>query len=276
MVELSPLEPGDTVCLGYRWHTFDVGLPAWLIDDGYVIHYVGQYDREDEPLSELDVAQLQADGWLPDPLPPYAMPWWAYVGGFSLWWVLAIGAVVTVAIVRGRRRRARIDAETPVADGPPALLTDGDRFIHGEVEPLLRDGERITHQAYTLDSILPSFTKHAPLEAKLMAPQWDPDVRFAVLTTERLLLVHTRVGRIKSIIYENHGVDAYELGELVAARRNRDAIDLRLGDGTTLRLVVHDHKHLSNQAAFRRDLPRIIAARIAAIHAAAAQGIAPP
>lgn len=71
-------------------HFFLAGL--YLSDDGYVLLPGGTTDKYLSLSDELR-RELQGDGLLPDPLPPYQISWFDYLFGYSLWIVLAVVAV---------------------------------------------------------------------------------------------------------------------------------------------------------------------------------------
>ena len=118
------------------------------------------------------------------------------MGGYSLWFAIVFGVAWTVAASKLKaRRQTKFDATLgtlPVTYGPPALTTKGDHFIASITAPLLRPGEAVQHQAYTL---LWDFAGE-----RASAEQ----ATFVVLTTQRVLVFRTRVGAF-GILYENNG-----------------------------------------------------------------------
>ncbi len=217
-------------------------------DDGYVLKVQGKesyYQLPPEPLRR----ELQARGELPSPLPAYSIGFAEYFLGYSLWWAIGLVAVLgAVKQQRTRRRQAATLARPPTL-GPPVLRTVTDRYISEQAYALLEPGETVQHQAYALDRPVDSMTAGFKVNAF-----------FAVLTDRRLLLLKTRAGAFAPLC-ENHGVEVIQRNAVARAGSEENALLLQLHDGSGRGLWVRDSRHLSNQKAFREDVPRLLAAR---------------
>ncbi|MBI5543876.1 MAG: hypothetical protein HY901_08325 [Deltaproteobacteria bacterium] len=240
---------GESLCLAFKTTTQHVFAGVYLTDDGYVLKIQGKDAYL--PLPEEPVlSQLQQEGSLPNPLPPYTIPTWDYVGGYLLW--LVIGATIVVGLIKRsfqRRRKEKEDA-TSVSLGPPKLKTRCDHFVAEEVAKVLLPGEAVQHQAYTLDR-----------ETSSMASAATAKAHFAVLTNRRALFFKTRVGAFAPI-QENLGMEELAREDISSATADLDGvITLTLTDGSKRSLVVpRSERHLSNQRAFLRDVPRLVGA----------------
>lgn len=67
-------------------HFFIGGI--YSSDNGYVLIEKGGKD-EYWTLTENEILQYQADGFLPTPMPAYKIPFWDYLFGYSLWLIIA-------------------------------------------------------------------------------------------------------------------------------------------------------------------------------------------
>ena len=249
---------GEELCLAYKTTKTFVGAGVWLRDDGYTLRVV--QDRKSYiPVDASKLKQFQAEGLLPTPLPPYSIAWHEYLFGYSLWIVIA-GMLVFWRLSEARkRRRKEEDAATPTSYGPPIIETEADRFVQEQVAPLLVQGERVQHQAYTLDR---DVRDAGPLRAA------KAGARFAVLTNQRLHLIKTRVGAFK-IRLENQGVESIDRsGIRGVVVDDIFVILIAHGDGQVLPLFVPEDRKLSNQRAFLRDVPRILEEQLAKVRVA--------
>lgn len=256
---------GEALCLAYKASTHFVAAGIYVTDDGYVLKpkdVAGRY----YPLEPEALREYQAASELPSPLPAYTLPWSTYVWGYSLWIVIA--ATIAFSLLQralAARKRARMAAlrhDRPIDMGPPALRTSGDAFIADQVRPLLRPGESVMHQAYGVDRDVSTAGAIGAMAARGV---------FAVLTSQRLFLVATRVGAVRPVL-ENHGVEAIERDAIAGLEEDAELLIFGLNDGSQRVFHVHvKQKAFSNQAAFLADVPRILSQT----HAAASQSNQP-
>jgi hypothetical protein len=242
------------LCLAYKTTTHFLGGGLYVTDDGYVLR-VKQNSSEYYPLDSEGIRAHQAAGALPTPLPGYALPFSTYLLGYSLW----IG--IFVALLSGLLQRARVSRKKarlkqlrdvqPVSYGPPALLANVDRFVAMQTMPLLRPGEQVQHQAYGVDRDM-SEGGVASLSAQGV---------FGVLTDQRLILIRTRLGALW-VLLENRGVESIERSSIVNVREKGDLLTFDLvGGGERYIHVKLGARGVSNQLAFLRDVPRLLAPR---------------
>lgn len=230
---------GEPLCLAWKNSKYFFGGGAYLKDQGYVLKIAASNSYY--PLPEpAELKDFQARGLVPDPLPAYSMPVQEYLIGYSLWIVIAL--VVGGMKVKGlaTSRRYRRDAEIPLSLGPPGLATEGDHFIAQAVKPLLRDGEKVQHQAYGLHQ------RHSSLGY------------FAVLTTQRLLLLKTTAG-LTGPKLETEGVEEFERAAIADVHESDYLFAFVLAEGAIRTLLVpQSEKKFSNQRAFTRDVLRLL------------------
>jgi hypothetical protein len=245
---------GEPLCLAFKTTKTFIFAGVHLSDDGYVLAIErdggGTVDRFfNVPAEEL--ARLQGLGLVPQPLPKYSIPWFEYAFGYSLWICLVFGVLMTLlARVAKKRRAERYAAElasTPPSHGPPVVITEADRYIGDQLRSQLAPGEKIEHQAYTLDR---------PFEGSAIAVA-GLHAYFAALSSRRLYLMKTRPGAFK-ILLENQGVEAIDRARITAVAVDDFTIVLGLDDGSSRVLLVPRNNKLSNQSAFLRDVPRLL------------------
>jgi hypothetical protein len=233
----------EALCLGYKTSIRWFGGGVYHSDDGYVVT-----DREARsmywPLPEgEELAALQADGSLPNPLPEYAPPVADVVFGYSLWW--SIGIAIVIGVLRSRRTRSRLEREErePPGMGPPELRTPLDTWLAEQLASELGAGERIWHQAYVLSP----------------GPGVGAKAWFLALTDRRLIGIETKQGAFGPLERRGEGKLEIPRDRVVdaAISHDDDRIGLALDDGSTISFWVHpSDKKLSNQTAFRRDVWR--------------------
>lgn len=238
---------GEPLCLAFKTSKYFVGAGVYLKDDGYALKVTSKKDTFYPMPDAAELKAFQAQGLVPDPLPPYSVPFIEYLFGYSLWIIVA-GVIVFERLksAQTKKRKAR-DAAIPVSFGPPKQETEGDKFIAQTVGPMLRPGEQVQHQAYgqrdRAEGVVAA-AKNVGL--------------FAVLTNQRLIFVQTKLGAFKPVL-ENHGVGEVPREAIVDAVEDDYLIQFTLNDGTARTiLVVPQEKHFSNQQAFIRDVPRIL------------------
>ncbi|MBX3188253.1 MAG: hypothetical protein KF819_14630 [Labilithrix sp.] len=243
-------EHGEALCVAYKTTTFWVGAGAYLRDDGYVARPRAESTKY-YPLTADQIALYQSEETLPTPLPAYRLPTADYVWGYSLWWLLAVSvawALIGRAIRERRRAKCAASAEGPVDVGPPELRTDLDRWVADQVAPRLGARERILHQAYATDRDMSSAGVLGAIAAKAY---------YAVLTDQRLFLLHARVGAFGPL-RECIAVDEIPRGEVAAVSVEDDVVAVLLASGEERSLHVKTTKALSNQMRFLHHAPRIL------------------
>jgi len=119
--------------------------------------------------------------------------------------------------------------------------TDTDRFIVEQVQPLLRPQERILVCAYLVPPIrggrIGIFISAATSMAAL-----------AAITTERLVVIQTRIGAFKPL-HENHGVVSLERSDIKGAHVGSTLI-LELSNG---RMLEYQDNRSSGKVWFRSE-----------------------
>jgi hypothetical protein len=247
----------EQLCLGHKTSKFFVGAGVYLSDDGYILRSKGQNTYYAVTPEEL--AQLQQEGVVPTPLPPYHISWVDYAFGYSLWIILF--GVVGFGVIRNklRSRRQAVDAATPVSLGPPGLRTKADRWLHEQAAPLLRADETVQHQAYTIDN--------GPIES--FASAAGATSTYVVLTNQRLLLFQARVGAFGPLL-EVNGTEELERAAVKEVAVDDRLILLHLTERRAKALFVAPTRKLSNQDAFLRDVPRLLAGSDSSAEVAAA------
>jgi hypothetical protein len=110
----------EALCLAHKHSKLFVVAGVWVSDDGYVLGVKGKADTY-YPLPPPDALKaIQADGLLPDPLPPYSLSMWDYAFGYSLW--IVIGAMLlwyggkALLFSRSSPEAAAADAPAPEPD----------------------------------------------------------------------------------------------------------------------------------------------------------------
>lgn len=240
---------GEALCLGHKFSKRFFIAGVYLQDEGYVLGLQQDTSRF-FPLTEPYKAELQASGVLPTPLPAYSIPTIEYVFGYSLWLVIVFVAAFMVLENRMKKKRRAAEAAMPIGYGPPAIVTEADAWLDAQVRPLLRQDERVQHQAYTLPASAAS--------GAIMT-----SATYAVLTDQRLFLFATRVGAFGPLL-ETSDLEIIDLGNVADVVVDDDfVVIVLLHDKTTRSLWAAPTKKLSNQAELGRDMPRILAKRLA-------------
>lgn len=85
---------GKPISLCYKTYTYFL-LAGIYTTDTYVLCEGGASKRYWPMPSGAELAKLQEDGMIPNPLPPYKREWFDYVMGYSLWILAAFVAVWT-------------------------------------------------------------------------------------------------------------------------------------------------------------------------------------
>lgn len=239
--------PGEPLCLAHKFTTQYFIAGVYLHDDGYVLAVKPKLENF-YPLSEAGIATLQHEGKLPATLPSYSISAGDYVMGYLLWPMLAFLAFLALLGRRARQKRLRRDAAMPIAIGGLTLKTKLNRFVAEQAAAVLLPGESVQHQAYTLDH---------RMNGGLVSAATN-QAHHAVLTSQRLLLFRSRIGAFGPLA-ENLGLEALPREAIASASSDGDTITLRLTSGGARTLHVPLTNALSNQRAFLRDVPRILA-----------------
>jgi hypothetical protein len=245
---------GESLCVAHKTSTYWFIAGVYLTDDGHVLKITGEEAYLSMPTGTA-LGEFQAAGSLPAPLPGYEIPTQQYLLAYSLW--IIMGALVLLNLLYAFGRRAVValgwSAKPPdtgaLSYGPPVLKTASDRFVFEQVSKLLLPGESVQHQAYALDRSTASGSLFAAATARGF---------FAALTSQRLLLIKTRVGAFAPLL-ENHGVEVIARDDIRDMSSEGDALTFHLHDGSVRALVVQNTRKLSNQRAFLRDVPRLVA-----------------
>ena len=233
----------EALCLAYKTSKLFVGAGVYLKDEGYVLAEPAQRGLY---YPWPDVAQVkgwQSAGVLPDPLPGYSIPAVEYAVGYSLWIVVAAVAIWAVTRrVLTRWRQAR-DAVVPISHGPPMEETEGDKFIAQTVGAMLSPGERLQHQALAVRT-----------------GDQGPHVYFAALTSHRLILISS-TRKFRGFVFENQAVKDFARAQITNVTENAYELIITLAGGDRILITVpQGEKAFSNQRAFVRDVPRMLAA----------------
>ena len=105
---------GDALYLGHKTSTVYFILGVFVRDDGYVLGLRSNPKHIGDMPPPSVLAELQKEGKLPDPLPPYHLGFGDYLAGYSLW--IVAGPLIGLYLYfhfavrlrrRGRRRPAR-------------------------------------------------------------------------------------------------------------------------------------------------------------------------
>ena len=247
---------GEELCLGYKTSVRLVGGPVWITDDGYVL-VLKSTKKSYFPMPEgAELSELQGAELLPETLPPYSLSAGQLFFGTITWWVL-IGAVAIALIShwRGRHRRAFLASDEPPSTDPPALKTDGDRWLRDQVMANVPQGDVVIHQAYGFTSDPANGGVAAAAKRK---------VRFAGLTRDHLVLIEGRVGALGPLL-EAQGIDCIPRGDIVDVGADEEVVVFHLADGRAIELWHQKkQKHFSNQWRFARDVPRLLGEQLAA------------
>lgn len=100
---------GESLYLGYRTTAMNVFAGVYLKDQGYVLGIKEDTQGEYFNLTPELLANLQADGSLPTPLPKYEVAVLDYLMGYSLWLILiAVAAFygAKAVIISALRKRS--------------------------------------------------------------------------------------------------------------------------------------------------------------------------
>ncbi len=242
------------LCLAYKTTTHFFGAGLYVTNDGYALKVKGSRS-EYYPLNSDAIRAHQTAGELPSPLPAYSLPFSTYVVGYSLWLCILVTIVIGMLKrawgARKKAQREELRAVQPVSYGPPVLHGKGDHFIAAQVMPLLRPGEQVQHQVYGIDRD----TSEGGFDSL------SASGLFGALTDQRLILIRTRIGAF-GVLLENHGVEWIERCAIVNVRERGDLLMFDLVGGAERQIHVKTGaRGLSNQLAFLRDVPRLLAPR---------------
>lgn len=101
-------QSGINLFLARKIRTENFLLPYMIADEGFVL---ADHNRGYYPLDEAKIKEFQAQGLLPNPLPPFKLETMDYVMGYSLWLLIAgVGAWMGISAL-WKRRKGTADAE---------------------------------------------------------------------------------------------------------------------------------------------------------------------
>lgn len=112
---------GELLYLGYKYTHHAFIAPYYVSDDGYILGVRGQ--NRYYKLDADKIVQLQSQGLLPKPLPPYELSLVDYLVGYLAWFILA---ALAVGIWLSHRKNKRQNAALPIANAGLALERNGD------------------------------------------------------------------------------------------------------------------------------------------------------
>jgi hypothetical protein len=235
---------GSGLCVAYKTTTYSLFLPLYFSDDGYVLaSSPGRRSYYPMPTGS-ELAELQASGELPSPLPAYSIGAFDYAFGYALW--ITIAAVAGVGLVQSaakRRRAASLDVSLPPGARPLLLRTKTDRWLHEAATRLLVSNEVVLQQAYGYDR------EDRGMVTKAM---------YLVLTDRRLLVIHTRVGAFGPL-HENNDLNSYDRSAVERVRADERHLCFELAGAKSLDFYAEwSERQLSNQRRFLSDVPRLL------------------
>lgn len=108
-------ENGEALALGYKTSTQNFLLPYAISDDGYILIVKAEPGKY-YGLPADQLAQWQAAGLIPDPLPPYEISLLDRVFGYALWPTLAIIALVYLVPMLRKRKAVAAAAAAPTEE----------------------------------------------------------------------------------------------------------------------------------------------------------------
>jgi hypothetical protein len=234
---------GGGLCVAHKTTTYSLFMPLYFSDDGYVLASSPGRESYYPMPTGAELAELQASGELPSPLPAYSVAALDYVFGYALW--VAIGLAVGVGYVQNLRKRQRLaalDTSLPPGARPLVLRTKTDRWLNEEASRLLNANEVVLQQAYGYDR------QEMGMVTKAM---------YLVLTDRRLLVLHTRLGAFGPL-RENNDLSSYERSAIRGVRADERHLRFELGASKSLDFYAEwSERQLSNQRRFLSDVPRL-------------------
>ena len=99
----------EALFLAYKTTTQSFLLPAYMNDDGYVLGVVGDSKKYYSMPKAEKLAAFQKNGYLPNPLPKYAIPFLDYLFGYLLW--VTVGVLLLWGLGRKTLRRKKDTVE---------------------------------------------------------------------------------------------------------------------------------------------------------------------
>ncbi|MBS2014221.1 MAG: hypothetical protein JST00_15140 [Deltaproteobacteria bacterium] len=249
----------EPLCLAYKTTKTFVGAGVWMTDDGYVLrpradspggHGKGIY----YPLDAKLIADMQHDGDLPTPLPAYTIPATEWAAATSLYWVVALVVAFSLIVSRRKKRwRQAVEAERrerKVSFGPPARETEADRFIADQIEPHLRRGERVLHQAQGLD-------RHPEDGGLVVNPL------YVAVTSQRVLVMFPKKGLRLRGMAPVESFLSIERSEIASLWTHDELFTFVTTSGDQHQVfLAGTRKTGSNGRAFLLDVPRILAGEV--------------
>jgi len=244
------------ICLGYKTSVRMVGGPVWISDDGYVLVDKSTM-KTYYPVPEGEqLTALQQAGLLPATFPTYSLSVGDYVIGTITWWIFGVvGLIALFGYWRGRHRRQFMAADVPPSTDPPALNTDGDRWLRDAIMDEVERGDVVEHQAYGFSSDPRNTGVAASASRKGL---------YVGLTRQALVVIGVKVGAFKPIL-EKQSCEVIPRSEIVGVQADDHVILFSLADGRVIELwPAPSQKHFTNQWRFSRDVPRLLGEREAA------------
>jgi hypothetical protein len=107
------LENGNSMYLGRRITVSSFVLPYNIQDNGYVLAVTGEPGNYSPLPTGPKLQTLQANGFLPQPLPSFHLRIGDYLVGYALWWVLLAIALLVSFIRKALERREYGEDEEP-------------------------------------------------------------------------------------------------------------------------------------------------------------------
>ena len=135
------------------------GLGVHMSDDGYVLREGFDFDQY-IPLTDDRISELQAEGLLPDPLPEYSIPLIEYAFGYSLWILIALLILSSVARAAIRRafggdRARRLLANPIYQEALKIALNADDDGLNRAVDYLHENGVSLKRAHEDMQILLP-------------------------------------------------------------------------------------------------------------------------
>jgi hypothetical protein len=140
--EIQPTkDPQYKLC--YKVSIFFFIAGCYVKDDGYVLQMAGEPSRYIALTPEM-IRQLQQDGTLPTPLPPYSLWWLDYLAGYSTWIIL--GPIIGFPLAKSAwvKMRGR-PAQDPQPKIPQPKIPPPKRLLRKSRTVLGLDGVDFEH-----------------------------------------------------------------------------------------------------------------------------------
>jgi hypothetical protein len=241
----------EPLCLAYKTMSYSIFAPLYFKDEGYVLAVKSGLSKYYPMPSGAELTAMQAASALPNPLPPYTIPFHRYAFGYLLWIVLALLVVFYALKARLKERRKRsLETRVPPGSSPLVIRTKTDQFLADEAKKFVEPGETVEQQAYGYDREETGVTTKA---------------LYLVLTNRRLAVIQSRLGAFGPL-RENRGVTLLERSVIQRVEADERHLRFFQSDGSVFDFFAEwSEKHLSNQRRFLADVPRLLGSPIAAM-----------